>query len=102
MNFAGPARVAAALLVAAAALASTDAARATPCERFRDELRTAFAEAPDMALGNRSKVERLLRDAEVAETDTICMTKLRRAHELVERAYTDAGERLDLAPPRDG
>lgn len=93
------ARLAGAGLAAIAALAPAGATAATGCDSYREDLEAAFEAVPEMALGNRTKVERLLRDARLAETETVCTTKLDRAHRLVDQAYDDAGERLDLAPP---
>jgi hypothetical protein len=45
------------------------------------------------------KLERLLREARVADTAAACTTKLRRAYGLVARAYADIGERFDLVRP---
>ena len=85
-------------LVALTAVALAQAPRlpAGDCDTLRPQLADALEAAPDMALGNRAKVERLLRDARVAETREVCRTKLRRAYELIAQAYADAGESFAL------
>jgi hypothetical protein len=73
------------------------------CMAIHDRLRATLAEAPEMALGNRSKVERLLRDAREAATEDTCQVKLRHAYELLQRGYDEAGYELDVmrGQPRD-
>jgi predicted N-formylglutamate amidohydrolase len=80
--------------VTPAALAQERLSWDAGCEPIHERLATAFEDAPDMALGNRAKVERLLRDARVAASDEDCIVKLRRAHALIAQAYDDAGESL--------
>lgn len=55
-----------------------------------------------MALGNRGEVERLLRDARVAETEDVCRRTLRRAFELTARARADAGATFALEGASEG
>ena len=59
----------------------------------------AFDAAPAMALGNETKVERLLRDARVTDSRDDCLLELRRAHQLIDQAHAGAGEPLDILPP---
>jgi hypothetical protein len=69
------------------------------CEALRDGLHQALADAPEMALGNVSKVERLLRDARLADGRELCLLKLERAYELLEQAYGDAGRPFEVIAP---
>ena len=85
-----------AVLVAAPVMAQETPSWDDGCATIHDRLADAFAAAPEMALGNRTKVDRLLRDARVAEDASVCVVKLRRAHALIAQAYVDAGEPLDL------
>ena len=104
MPLARPVAVALTALVAlnAGALAQAPSLPDAGCDTLRPQLADALAKAPEMALGNRSKVERLLRDARLADTEEVCRTKLRRAVELIAQAYSDAGETFALEGAREG
>jgi hypothetical protein len=83
-------------LAAATATAQERLSWDAGCGAIHDQLGAALAEAPEMALGNRSKVERLLRDARNAQSEQSCQVNLRHAYELLQRGYADAGQELDV------
>jgi hypothetical protein len=102
MPFARRTALALAALVTTAAVAQDAELPDAGCDTLRPQLADALEAAPEMALGNRSKVERLLRDARAAESTEVCRTKLRRAYELIAQAYADAGESFALEAPGGG
>jgi len=88
-------------LIAGVAAASTASAQEAvswnaSCETLHSRLNEAFESAPQMAIGNRTKVDRLLRDAQVSGSQDVCVVKLQRAHALLAQAYDDAGETLEV------
>jgi hypothetical protein len=84
--------------IAGASAAAQETVRwSDSCADIHASLVAAFDEVPgEMAVGNRTKIERLLRDARVAPDRALCMTKLERAHELLQMAYRDSGAELDV------
>lgn len=103
MPLARPAAIALGALVALTGVTAAQAPRLPDagCNTLRPQLADALADAPEMALGNRSKVEHLLRDARLADSEEVCRTKLRRAFELIAQAYADAGETFALEGARE-